>query len=372
MKSLLLLIIAFVLIHRSASAQGCVAIRSNGSTCTMIGYHPDGDHKALPSSGWTFAINSRYFKSYKHFVGTKEQKERVEKGTEVINHFTATEFGLSRQLNSRWSLAFYAPIINNIRSSLYEHYGNGSESPNARRETRSFGLGDVRLAAYYWLINPAAMSKGNVQIGAGLKLPTGDFRVQDYFYKNDTLRLLGPVDQSIQLGDGGTGFTLEANTFFNLSSRTSLYANGFYLFNPREHNGVSTARGGVSTPAQIAYRSDVMSVPDQFMARIGAAYTVRHFSLSGGVRIEGLPAKDVFGGSNGFRRPGYVISAEPVAAYRTGKGTQVYLSVPVALERNRIQSVPDKIRTEKTGTYYNGDAAFADYSINLGISFALK
>jgi hypothetical protein len=46
--------------------------------------------------------------------------------------------------------------------------------------------------------------------------------------------------------------------------------------------------------------------------------------------------------------------------------------VPVALERNRIQSVPDKIRTEKTGTYFKGDAAFADYSINFGVAFALK
>jgi hypothetical protein len=114
-----------------------------------------------------------------------------------------------------------------------------------------------------------------------------------------------------------------------------------------------------------------MSVPDQFMARIGASYIAGPLSLSGGFRIEGLPAKDVFGGSNGFRRPGYVISVEPVAAYRL-KSTQFYVSVPVALERNRIQSVPDKIRTAKTGTYFKGDAAFADYSINFGVAFALK
>jgi hypothetical protein len=215
------------------------------------------------------------------------------------------------------------------------------------------------------------MSRANVQLGAGLKLPTGDFRVQDYFYRNDSTKLLGPVDQSIQLGDGGTGLTLEANTYLTVSKHTSLYANGFYLFNPREHNGVSTARGGTPSAAQMAYGSDVMSVPDQFMARIGASYMAGPLSLSGGFRIEGVPAKDAFGGSNGFRRPGYVISAEPVAAYRV-KSTQFYLSVPVALERNRIQSVPDQIRTAKTGTYFKGDAAFADYSINLGVSFALK
>jgi hypothetical protein len=371
MKSLLLVATIIFFASSKINAQGCVAIRSNGATCTMMGYHFDADHKAPQQPAWTLGINSRYFKSYKHFVGKKEQHERVDNGTEVINHFTSTEFGLTRNLNSRWSLALFAPIINNIRSSMYEHYGNTSKNPRARRDTRSFGLGDVRMTAYYWVVDPAKMSKANVQVGAGLKLPTGDYRVQDYFYRNDSTKVLGPVDQSIQLGDGGTGFTMEANTYLNLSKRTSLYANGFYLFNPREHNGVSTARGGAPSAAQLAYGSDVMSVPDQFMARIGASYTGGALSLSGGVRIEGVPAKDAFGGSNGFRRPGYVISAEPVAAYRV-KNTQFYVSVPVALERNRIQSTPDKIRTARTGTYFKGDAAFADYSINAGVVFALK
>jgi hypothetical protein len=371
MKPLLFIFGLTFFIQQSTSAQGCVAIRSNGATCAMMGYHPDGDHAAMQNTGWTLGINSRYFKSYKHFVGTKEQHERVENGTEVINHFTSTEFGLTRQLNNRWSLAFYVPITNNIRSSMYEHYGNASKSPNARRETRSFGLGDIRLAAYYWVADPVKASKANLQMGAGIKLPTGDYRVQDYFYRNDSTKVLGYVDQSIQLGDGGTGLTLEANTFLNLSRHTSLYANGFYLFNPREHNGVNTGRGGTPSATAIAYGTDVMSVPDQFMARIGASYMKGNLSLSGGFRIEGLPAEDVFGGSHGFRRPGYVISAEPVVAYRM-KNTQFYLSVPVALERNRIQSVADKLRTKATGVYAQGDAAFADYSINLGVAFNLK
>ena len=106
------------------------------------------------------------------------------------------------------------------------------------------------------------------------------------------------------------------------------------------------------------------------MFRLGANVAVNDLQFSGGVRIEGLPADDLLGGSNGFRRPGYVISLEPVVAYKV-KETQFYLSVPVAMVRNRIQSVPDKKRTEITGVYAHGDAAFADYSINLGVSFAL-
>ncbi len=359
----ILLLIAFTY---QSQAQGCVAIRSNGATCTMTGSH---ENIAEPSK-WSFGLNSRYFKSYKHFVGTDEQHERVENGTEVINHNVSTELNLVHQLNSRWSAGLFVPVISNVRSSMYEHYGNTSKSPNARRSTTSFGLGDIRIAAYYWLVEPAKMTRANVQLGLGIKLPTGDYRYQDYFWKNDSTKVLGPVDQSIQLGDGGTGFSTELNAFYRVDKNWSIYSNGYYLFNPREQNAVSTARGGATASTAILYGSDVMSVPDQFMFRIGANISIDQFQFSGGLRIEGVPAEDLIGGSNGFRRPGYVLSAEPVVVYKAQK-TQFYLSVPVALQRNRTQSVPDKIRTEKTGVYAHGDAAFADYSINLGVAIPL-
>ena len=366
MKKLLFLLIVTALVYL-AKGQGCVAIRSNGATCTMTGSH-DAQHQ---SSRWTFGLNTRYFRSYRHFVGTEEQHERIENKTEVINYNVSTDLSLQHQLNSRWSLGLFVPIISNVRSSLYEHYGNASKSPNARRHTHSFGLGDIRLAAYYWLVDPAKMSKANVQVGMGLKLPTGDYRYQDYFWRNDSTKVLGPVDQSIQLGDGGTGISTEYNAYYQLGKSLSVYSNGFYLMNPREHNGVSTARGGTPSATAIAYGSDVMSVPDQFMFRIGANYSVNRFQFSGGMRIEGIPSEDLIGGSNGFRRPGYVLAVEPVVGYKIKKA-QLYLSVPVAVERNRTQSVPDKIRTKLTGVYAQGDAAFADYSVNFGLQIPLK
>jgi hypothetical protein len=364
----LIFILLLSISYQFSIAQGCVAIRSNGATCTMTGSHSD---PLATKNPWTVSVNTRYFKSYKHFVGTKEQHEREEAGTEVINHNFSTELAFIKQLNPRWSLGLYTPIISNVRSSMYEHYGNASKSPNARRKTTSFGIGDVRVAAYYWLVDPLKNTKANVQVGAGIKLPTGDYRYQDYFHRNDSTKTLGPVDQSIQLGDGGTGMTTEYNAFFQISPTLSIYNNGYYLFNPREQNGVSTARGGLPSAAAIAYGSDVMSVPDQFMFRLGANLSVDKFLFSGGMRIEGVPAEDLIGGSNGFRRPGYVLSVEPVVAYKM-KRTQLYVSVPYAVERNRTQSVPDKIRTQKTGVYAQGDAAFADYSVNFGAVFSLK
>jgi hypothetical protein len=119
------------------------------------------------------------------------------------------------------------------------------------------------------------------------------------------------------------------------------------------------------------YGTDVMSVPDQYMLRAGADVRLNNFTLSAGLRMECVTVHDLIGGSNGFRRPGYVLSAEPVVAYKH-QNMQFYVSVPYAIQRNRTQSVPDILKTQKTGVYTHGDAAFADYTINVGVSFALK
>lgn len=363
----IILIVAFLFVQIKSNAQGCVAIRSNGNTCSL--------GKPGEGKGWQFNFNTRYFKSYKHFVGKEEQHERVENGTEVINHSLNWDFTFTKALSNRWSVAFTLPLISNVRSSMYEHYGNNNSSkPGARRKTESFGIGDIRIAAYRWLLNPEKSHHANIQLGLGIKLPTGDYQYQDYFHKLTAAgadsAVLGPVDQSIQLGDGGTGFTVELNGFYNFSPALGIYGNFYYLINPREQNGTSTARGGVASATATKYFTATMSVPDQYMARGGVNYMVNKFNFSGGVRIEAIPSSDLFGGDRGFRRPGIVTSLEPTISYTTKRGN-FYLSVPVAVERNRTQSYSDKLRTKDSGARVQGDAAFADYLINAGFSVRL-
>ena len=357
-----ILILASVFVYQVSSAQGCVAIRSNGGGCSI--------DKAGDEKGWKFNMNQRYFRSYKHFVGKTEQKHRVDSLTQVINHSFSLDLTAVKTFNSRWSAALSIPVISNTRSSKYEHYGNASKSARARRATNSFGLGDARATIYYWLFDPKKFMKGNIQAGLGLKLPTGDYRYTGYFYSNDTTAVVGPVDQSIQLGDGGLGIITELRTYYNFTHSFGVYGDFYYMSNPREQNGVSTARGGTSSTNSIKYTTNVMSVPDQYMVRAGANYMAKQFTFSGGVRIEGIPSSDIIGGDRGFRRPGYVISAEPAVSY-TMKKAELYFSVPFALERNRTQSYADKLQTAATGNKVQGDAAFADYLINIGLKFKI-
>jgi len=349
-----IIVILFVIAQVKTNAQGCVAIKGTGGICG----------RPSDAKGWELNINQRYFKSYKHFIGTEEQKQREEEGTNVINHSYEVDFTATYTLNSRWSLGMTLPIMAYGRSSLYEH------DNKSRHSTHSFGIGDARFAAYRWMFDPKHAHKGNIQLGLGIKLPTGNYNYQDYFFKKADSSVLGPVDQSIQPGDGGTGITFEFNGFYNFSHVVGVYGNFFYLSNPREVNGTSTTRGSAASASAKKYNTDVMSVPDLMMTRAGVAVMVHQFTFAGGVRVEALPSKDLIGGSRGFRRPGYIVSAEPSITY-VAKKISFNLAVPVALVRNRTQSDADKRKTADTGVHKQGDAAFADYLISAGITVKL-
>jgi hypothetical protein len=359
MKKFLIIAAILVIAYSSSNAQGCVAIRSTGSSCSI--------EKAGTEYKWQFNANYRYFKSFRHFNGKEEQKQRLVDQTDVRNFSHSLDLSIVRQLNSRWSIGLNMPLLANVRSSLYEHgLVNGAYVKRERRNTHSYGLGDMRLSGYYWLFDPHKYMRGNIQLGLGIKFATGDYDYQDYWYNvgpNGT-RELRTVDQSIQLGDGGTGLAAELNGYRTFG-RVSLYGNAFYLFNPRDVNGARTYRETL-TPA--LYNEDIMSVADQYMFRAGASYGVKNFGFSAGARIDGIPVYDVIGESNGFRRPGYTVAIEPGVSYTTGK-VNYYLNVPFAIQRNRTQSVTDKERSRETGTMVRGDAAFADYVINFGASF---
>ncbi|MGR3809169.1 hypothetical protein [Jiulongibacter sp. NS-SX5] len=358
----LLAVMAVVVFNVSnSSAQGCVAIR-HFSTCS-------GNPNSSSQTGKGVAIlntNYRYFKSYRHFRGTHEEPDRVANGSEVINKSHALDISLNYGLSNKWFANATLPLVYNDRSSLYEH------GRTERHNTYSQGLGDARIGVGYWLKDVQSAHSGNLSLNLGLKLPTGNYGATDTFYNVGTngSAEVRPVDQSIQPGDGGVGITTGFVGFKQIGTRLSFYATGFYMFNPKETNGTRTFR---ETLSPILQNESIMAATDQYALTAGINYSLFKPSLSFGLggRFEGIPVKDVFGGDLGFRRPGMAGSVEPSVMYMKDR-VMLTLSVPVAVYRNRPQSLTDKETEIATGNPRNGDAAFADYLINVGLAINLS
>jgi hypothetical protein len=86
-------------------------------------------------------------------------------------------------------------------------YGTHSRfyADTARHKVSAHGLGDVNLVGNLWLLDPKVHVAGNVALGLGIKTPSGAYEFKDDFFLPNAPPVQRPVDQAIELGDGGWG-----------------------------------------------------------------------------------------------------------------------------------------------------------------------
>ena len=328
-----------------AHAQGCVAVR--GSSACMLHPGVTPEDASLMGGDWLASVSWRYLNSHRHYVGDREQKQRqLVQANEVINHSQFLDLGIQYAFTPRLSAGFSLPLVFSDRSQRAP-----TNYPSYRYETHASGIGDARVTGYVWLWDPAKAPKGNVQLGLGLKLPTGEDDVTDTF---PTLNgpIVRHVDQSIQPGDGGWGVAVELNAYRQIFARTDVFLQASYLFNPEDQNGTLTWRdnnsavpGAVTAaPSAASYYEHFQSIPDQYFARGGFSFLlVPKWGLSVNLagRLEGVPVEDIIGDSGGFRRPGFAVSIDPGLQWTKGRYS-FNLNVPFALIRNRERSLADQ------------------------------
>jgi len=313
----------------------------------------------LEPNEWLVSASYRYLNSFRDFHGSEEVPDPAPPELYANTHVHSFDFTVTYGLTRRFSLTLEVPSQYGTRESYYEHDGVSRHTMSAG------GLGDLRLVGNLWLLAPDKHPDENISLGLGLKAPTGDYGATDYSYRA-TGPVLRPVDPAIQPGDGGWGMLFVLQAFKNFSKNSVAYLQGSYLSNPREMNGTETTNGDLPafTGGDIGYT--INSVPDQYMGRVGLAYSIwpkQGLSLSLGARIDGVPVRDLMGGSQGFRVPGYVIYIEPGLSISKGKNF-FSLTVPVAVERHASKSLADR----RTGNPLGGYAAFADFLITASYS----
>jgi hypothetical protein len=332
------------------------------------------------SGTWTASVSHRWQYSDKHFVGDVEQVYREKEGSQVINDINTIDLGIGYAVNKRLGLTLSIPFQFATRSQAVRDTRtdpktkkliNPSPYPAPdgkingavidRYETSAYGLGDVKLLSSFWLLNPDEHKKGNISLGLGVSLPTGEKNAQDTFEGFDAktgtfTSTRQAVDNSIQPGSGAWGIIFDMSAFRTLFENFNIFVAGTYIATPERDAGVISGNPNVANPT-------IWSVNDAYLARGGFAYTFLPkygltFTLSG--RLEGAPPEDLIGNSGARRRPGYGVSIEPGISFAKNKWFASF-STPVALYRNRQNDV--------TGN--SGDAAFADFMtlFSVGRSF---
>ncbi len=354
-----------LLISQLVFCQGCVAMRnlSGFGQFAYLGYK-QSDEK------WMLNINNRYFKAQRFLEGKKNISPAD--AADDINLYEYTmNIGISRILHKGWLIQLDMPVSANSIASKAEH------ASGERHSTHAYGLGDIRVTVYKWMLKENMARKGNVQVGLGIKFPTGNYHSQDYFYTDHNDRSFkepAPVNVAIQLGDGGLGISTELNAFCIFNHLISAYGNLFYLINPMDQNGVSSWPPNALPPnvASLfhAATNDVNSVPDNYTIRGGTNFTFNRFVATTGLRYEGAPAHDLVGRNDGLRRVGHIFSVEPGIEYKMKKAF-LYSFVTVPVDRATIETVPDKRMAAITGTYSITPGHFANCVLFAGIVFKL-
>ncbi len=244
------------------------------------------------------------------------------------------------QLTKRVSVLGSLPIVFNHYSQLFPTNGAG-----IRQGWSATGIGDTSLYVQRSLFEPRSHPFGNTALGIGIKIPTGSWNLHadlpDETGANYHNRSIYPP--AIYPGDGGTGILLGYDTWKILRFPTELrgvtiFSSAMYLINPRDTNGTPSIIQGLGVPLTPNLLNKLTnSVTDSWSMSAGAAIRVpgtwtnpklKNFRLRAAWHWEGIPTRDLFGRSDGFRQPGYTMSFAPGFTYAIGKH---FLSVEVPI-----------------------------------------
>ena len=111
----------------------------------------------------------RYQSSFRHFVGTVEQKQRELAGTQIVNNYHLFDIAVSYPVTPRVNITGSLPILRAERNQLYAPRGIYNVD----------GIGDMTLGARAWLFRPPTESGANIALGFSLKFPTGKYNATD-------------------------------------------------------------------------------------------------------------------------------------------------------------------------------------------------
>lgn len=271
----------------------------------------DSAYRLLPGGPW--------------YVGTHPDPSAAPFGQPVHLHINSMQVNVDYGVTNRFSVSLELPFQYATQSYVYADMN--------RHEVSAGGLGDIGFIGTVWLLSPEKHLSSNISLSLGVKTPSGNNAATDNFWNANGTVTKHPVDTSIQLGDGGWGVTFQVQGYKQLFRRATGYVDGLYLLSPKDTTNVPSPIKGVN-----------LSVPDDYSGRAGMVYALspKHgLSVSLGALVEGTPIRDIVGGSDGFRRPGYNLYVDPGVTYISGRSI-FSLNIPVSAHQDFERSLADK------------------------------
>jgi hypothetical protein len=298
----------------------------------------------LGKGEWQVGVAYRHLYADQWFVGNDADEASAPFQHPLYLNINTLDVSLAYGLSRQASLTLTVPFLYGTHSRFYADL--------RRHQVQSVGMGDINLIANTWLWAPEQRPNGNLNLGLGIKTPSGSKEVEDDWWLADSSMIRHVVDQSIQLGDGGWGIIVQAQAYQLILPGTSAYFVGTYMLSTREHTDVASPLPGVT-----------LGVPDVYYVRGGVArslWAAGGLSGSLGARLDGITRRDIIGGGDDyFRRPGYTLFLDPGLSLRRGP-SEFTFNFPIRLHQNFPPSIIDRKQN------FAGGGDLADYLIFAG------
>jgi hypothetical protein len=225
------------------------------------------------SLGWRIATADRSYRNNRlnhDFTKTWDPYERLSV-LDVTGQYN---------INSRFNVLATMPIVFNKFSTLYPPLGREIGKHTAASVE---GIGDITLMGQGWLLDSKRHPFHNVALGAGIKIPTGNWNAKAFLPDETGLnfRRRSAYPPAIMPGDGGVGVLVSAQAYRKLRNELpiihggTLYASASYLINGRDTNGTPSMVQSLGVPLNPFFFSRLTnSVTDSYNVAGGIAVRI--------------------------------------------------------------------------------------------------
>ena len=133
-----------IILRGTAHGQGCMAVRGSGH-CAISDHPWSAAEGILDEDRLHLSLGYRWFEADRHFSGSQELQ--IDPADRAVNSSHFLDISIGYAVTPRFGLVVTTPFVRSSRTTRYEH------DRRTRRTTHAAGLGDLRLMAYYRLLD---------------------------------------------------------------------------------------------------------------------------------------------------------------------------------------------------------------------------